>query len=164
MLKKAQELNDSAARFSAAGRNIKIVLKNLKDDQAYERYTVDSACNSNCAFVPAESDQPVTAAAPAMSFLLNPYSVNVVVLTKKPKEAERPKEIEKAFEEASKQKEEPEQAVETPRPQEAVKPKEVEKPKEPAAAKPDAGAEAPKGISQPQDAAAGADAEPSAAK
>lgn len=158
MLKKAQELNDSAARFSAAGRNIKIVLKNLKDDQVYERYTVDSACNSNCAFVPVESDQPVTAAAPAIPFVLNPYSVNVVVLTKKPKEAERPKEIEKAFEEASKQKEEPEQAAEALKSQEAVKPKEAEKPKEPEAA------EAPKGMGQPQDNTAVAGPEPTAAK
>jgi hypothetical protein len=122
MLKKAQELNDSAARFSSAGRNIKIVLKNLKEDQVYERYTVDSACNSNCAFVPAEADQPVQAAAPAISIVLNPYSVNVLVLTKKPKEAERPKEIEKAFEEASKQKEEPAQAADAAKPQDNAAP------------------------------------------
>jgi hypothetical protein len=149
MLKKAQELNDSSARFSAAGRNIKIVLKNLKDDQVYERYAVDSACNSNCAFVPAEADQPVTAAAPVISFVLNPYSVNVVVLTKKPKEAERPKEIEKAFEEASKQKEET-AAVKTEAGQQTTPPESVKA----EVSKPE----------KPQDAAAPADAEPATAK
>ncbi|MCU0650636.1 MAG: hypothetical protein MUC52_00175 [Candidatus Omnitrophica bacterium] len=101
MIKKAQELNDSAARYSAAGRNLRITLKNLKDDHQYELYTVDSGCNSNCEFTPSAKDQPVPAAAPVISLVLNPYSVHVVILTKKPKEADRPKEIEKALEEAA---------------------------------------------------------------
>jgi beta-xylosidase len=103
MLKKAQELNDSAARYSAAGRNIKIVLKNLKEDYIVQRFTGDSACNSNCELLPAEIDQVVSAGTSSISLVLNPYSVNLVVLIKKSKEeAQRPQEIEKALEEAAK--------------------------------------------------------------
>ncbi|MFA6384479.1 MAG: hypothetical protein WCY10_03820 [Candidatus Omnitrophota bacterium] len=120
MLKKAQELNDSAARFSAAGRNFKVVLKNLKDDYIAERYTVDSACNSNCDLIAEALEQNVSAGITSINLVLNPYSVNLIVLTKKAKEeVSRPQEIEKALEEAAKQKE-------APPAQEAVKPSEIE--------------------------------------
>ncbi|MFA5100955.1 MAG: hypothetical protein WC547_08750 [Candidatus Omnitrophota bacterium] len=125
MLKKAQELNDSAARFSAAGRNFKIVLKNLKEDYVVERYTVDSACNSNCELLPAGLEQSASAGGLSISLMLNPYSVNLVVFTKKTKEeAQRPQEIERALEEAEKKKE-------IPRIPEVAKPQEIDKIKEP---------------------------------
>jgi hypothetical protein len=120
MLKKAQELNDSAARFSAAGRNIKIVIKNLKEDYIAERYTVDSACNSNCDLLPVEIEQAVSGGAASINLVLNPYSVNLVVLTKKEKEELRPQEIEKALEAAAKQKE-AQSAQEAVKPVEALK-------------------------------------------
>jgi hypothetical protein len=105
MLKKAQELNDSAARFSAAGRNIKIGLKNLKEEYIARRYTVDSACNSNCELLAQDLELAVSAGASTVSMALNPYSVNLVVLTKKSKEILRPQEIDKALEQAAQKKE-----------------------------------------------------------
>ncbi|MDD4941671.1 MAG: hypothetical protein PHS64_00115 [Candidatus Omnitrophica bacterium] len=105
MLKKAQELNDSAARFSASGRNIKFVIKNLKDEYTAERYTVDASCNSNCELSAAALEQSASAGTVSIPMTLNPYSVNLVVLTKKPKEEMRPREIDKALEEAAQRKE-----------------------------------------------------------
>lgn len=96
MLKKAQDLSDSAARFSAAGRNLKIFLKNLKEEYVYSRYTVDSSCNSNCGSNPSEMNIPVPLTGPAVSISLNPYSVNLLVLTKKPKELEKNPVVENA--------------------------------------------------------------------
>jgi hypothetical protein len=119
MLKKAQELNDSAARYSAAARNIKIVLKNLKEEYIAQRYIVDSACNTNCDLVSTDLDLAVAAGTVTIPLVLNPYSVNMVVLTKKPKEAQRPQEIEKALEEAARQKN-------AQKPDEAERPKEAE--------------------------------------
>ncbi|HQO37381.1 MAG TPA: hypothetical protein PLP56_03970 [Candidatus Omnitrophota bacterium] len=105
MLKKAQELNDSAARFSAAGRNIKFVIKNLKDDYTAERYTVDSSCNSNCELSAVPLELSAAAGAVSIPMTLNPYSSNLIVLTRKPKEEMRPQEIDKALEEAAQRKE-----------------------------------------------------------
>lgn len=122
MLKKAQELNDSAARYSSAARNIKIVLKNLKEDYQAERYTVDSGCNSNCEMVPQELEQAVAPGTSSISMVLNPYSASLLVLTKKPKDQMRPQEIEKALEEAAKRGEAPQEQA-----------KELEKSPEPAA-------------------------------
>jgi hypothetical protein len=127
MLKKAQELNDSAARFSAAGRNIKIVLKNVKEDYVAERYTVDSACNSNCDLPAVELEQVASAGSTSISLVLNPYSVNLVVLTKRQKEALRPQEIDKALEEAAKQKEIQQEQPKEPEKPGASKPLAVEK-------------------------------------
>ncbi|HOU35766.1 MAG TPA: hypothetical protein PK562_00680 [Candidatus Omnitrophota bacterium] len=114
MLKKAQELNDSAARYSSAARNIKIVLKNLKEDYLAERYTVDSGCNSNCEMVPQELEQTVAPGTSSISMVLNPYSASLLVLTKKPKDQMRPHEIEKALEEAAKRKEAPQEQAKEP--------------------------------------------------
>ncbi len=51
LLKKAQGLNDKAKKFSTTTRNIKIALKDLKENYLYSRYTVDSSCGINCDFV-----------------------------------------------------------------------------------------------------------------
>lgn len=133
MLKKAQELNDSAARFSASGRNIKFVIKNLKDEYTAERYTVDSSCNSNCELSAAALEQSASAGTVSIPMTLNPYSVNLVVLTKKPKEEMRPREIDKALEKAAQRKEaRQETAVEPEKQAEPVEPDAVQG--EPAAA------------------------------
>jgi len=111
MLKKAQELNEMAAKFSASVRNIRIVVKNLKDEYTAQRYIVDSGCNSNCEMTSQDIEQSVSAKGSSISMALNPYSVNLVVLTKKGKEEIRPQEIEKALEEAAMRKEVPQEQV-----------------------------------------------------
>ncbi|MDD5730872.1 MAG: hypothetical protein PHN57_07085 [Candidatus Omnitrophica bacterium] len=118
ILKHAQELNDSATKYMFAGRNIKINIKNLnnsgktpeqakqelkqetKQEQGaataaaagetylYERYTVDSSCSMNCVFVPVEEKEVNVYDSFQQTLTLNPYSVNLIILKKKPKEAE----------------------------------------------------------------------------
>jgi hypothetical protein len=90
LFKKAQELNDQANKFSAANRNVKITLKNLKGDYLYQRYTVDATCSLNCDFVPAE-ERVVSISEPYQETLsMAPYSVNLIVLKKKPPEPPQP--------------------------------------------------------------------------
>jgi len=107
LLKKALELNDKTNKFEYTARNIKISIKNLnpvknlrkkdgdnstpsgeKDNYLYQRYTVDSACSQNCEFTPREQ-KDITAAETYQEVLtLNPYSVQMIILKKKPKEPE----------------------------------------------------------------------------
>jgi len=84
LLQKAQEIYSRGEKFKTTPRNIKISLKNLKDNYLYQRYAVDEACSLNCAFTPAE-EKETTASAEAYqeSLVLKPYSVNMVVLKKK---------------------------------------------------------------------------------
>jgi beta-xylosidase len=88
ILKKAQELNDLAKRLGATGRNIKIGIKNLKENYLYERYAVDSACSLRCEFAPVEKKELNTGESYQETLTLNPYSVNMIMLKKKPKEPE----------------------------------------------------------------------------
>ena len=99
MLKKAQELNDSARRLQTNPRNIKIGLKNLQDTYLYERYSVDSACRSSCDFLPLEKKEISASPLYLETLILNPYSVHLIVLKKKPPEPESPPPLpEKALE------------------------------------------------------------------
>ncbi|MBU4346669.1 MAG: hypothetical protein KKH29_05030 [Candidatus Omnitrophica bacterium] len=90
LLKKVQELNDRAQNSGSTNRNIKINIKNLKGDYSYQRYAIDSSCNLNCQFMPIE-EKEVSASGPYQEILkLEPYSVNMIILKKKPKEPESP--------------------------------------------------------------------------
>ena len=86
LLKKAQELNDRAIKFKSGARNVKLVVKNLKENYLYQRYVVDSSCSINCAFTPVEEKELNLSAPHTEALKLNPYSVNMIVLTKKPAE------------------------------------------------------------------------------
>jgi hypothetical protein len=88
VLKKGQELNEQAAKFSNTERTLKLNIKNLKDDYAYQRYTVDSSCTLNCDFVPAEEKAIKVTDAYQETLTLKPYSVNMLIFKKKPKEPE----------------------------------------------------------------------------
>jgi hypothetical protein len=87
-LKKALELSDRAKTFASQPRNIKIGIKNLKDNHLYQRYAVDSSCASDCKFVPIEEKEISIADTYQETLSLNPYSVNLIILRKKPKEPE----------------------------------------------------------------------------
>lgn len=91
ILKKARELGDLARGESANGRNIKIEIKNLSvgnEKYVYQRYTVDSSCSSNCEFSPVEEKDISADEAYQEQLTLKPYSVQMIVLKKKPKEPE----------------------------------------------------------------------------
>ncbi len=112
LLKRAKELNDLATKNMFCSRNIKLTIKNLfavkasEQPQAdavaagipvekylYQRYTVDSACSINCEFVPAEEKEISLAGMFQQSLTINPYSVNLIILRKKPKEPEPPPQV-----------------------------------------------------------------------
>jgi hypothetical protein len=86
LLKKTQEIYDKAAKFTSGARKVNMTVKNTKGDYLYQRYSVDSACSKNCAFAPVE-EKTLNLSDPYQETLtLEPYSVQMVVLTKKPQE------------------------------------------------------------------------------
>ncbi len=88
LLKKAQELNDGALKSGSNARNIKIDIKNLKGNYIYQRYAVDSSCYKDCFFTPVEEKEVDILDLYQERLVLNPYSVNLIILKKSP-----PKEI-----------------------------------------------------------------------
>jgi hypothetical protein len=86
VLKKAQDLNDQATKFKDASRNLKISIKNLKKNYLYQRYVVDSACSANCEFVPVEEKEIAATDLYQETLVLNPYSVQMIILKEKPPE------------------------------------------------------------------------------
>jgi hypothetical protein len=88
VLKKAKELNERAIKFKSSCRNIKIGIKNLKENYLYQRYTVDSSCSNECKFAPVEEKEVSPADLYQELLCLSPYSVNLVILKPKPKEPE----------------------------------------------------------------------------
>lgn len=87
ILKKALELNSRAKRLKASARNMKINIKNLKNHSLYQRYTVDSSCGLNCAFVPVEEQEINPTELYQEELLLEPYSVHLIILKTKPRQA-----------------------------------------------------------------------------
>ncbi len=84
LLNKARELDIKAKQFAAASRSIKINLKNIQGEFFYRCFTVDSSCALNCEFKPAEEKEIIAAGAYEENLSLSPYSVNLIVLNKKP--------------------------------------------------------------------------------
>lgn len=105
LLNKALELNEMAKKFLSEARNLKLVIKGLKDNYAYERYLIDSSCSVNCKFEPAEQKDIVTSADYQEPLSLSPYSVQMILLKKKPKE-ETPTVPQEALTAVSKEAEE----------------------------------------------------------
>ena len=83
LLKKAQELNEQAIKFMDANRNLRLGIKNLKDNYLYQRYTIDSACSQSCEFIPAEEKEVVVSDLYQETLTLKPYSLNLIILKKK---------------------------------------------------------------------------------
>ena len=83
LLKKAQELNEQAIKFMEASRNLKLGIKNLKDNYLYQRYTVDAACSQSCEFIPAEEKEAAISDLYQETLILKPYSLNLIILKKK---------------------------------------------------------------------------------
>ncbi|MBN1913358.1 MAG: hypothetical protein JW788_03050, partial [Candidatus Omnitrophica bacterium] len=88
ILKKAQELYAQAEKMKPKARNITVSLKNIKESYSYKRYTIDASCSIGCGFAPIEEKEVSAQESYQESLLLNPYSLNLIVLNKKPKEEE----------------------------------------------------------------------------
>lgn len=84
MLKKTQELNDSANIFMASAREVKLNIKNLKGSYSYDKYIVDSSCVLDCAFTPVESRQIDCSGLYQEKISMPPYSVQMLVFKKLP--------------------------------------------------------------------------------
>jgi len=86
VLKKAQDLSAKALRAKSANRNFKLGIKNLKGNYSYQRYAVNQICGSECKFAAIEEKQVSSSAPFQETIVLEPYSVNMVILKKKPVE------------------------------------------------------------------------------
>ncbi|MDD4980421.1 MAG: hypothetical protein PHC54_03980 [Candidatus Omnitrophica bacterium] len=90
LLKKAQELYDKAAKFKSEARKLNVSIKNIKGDYLYQRYAVDSSCAKNCAFTPAEKKELNLSGPYQEALNLSPYSVEMIILARKPEGAAEP--------------------------------------------------------------------------
>ncbi|MFH0935850.1 MAG: cellulase family glycosylhydrolase [Candidatus Omnitrophota bacterium] len=85
LLRRAKELNEKAARFSLSARRINLNINNLKKgDYTYQRFAVDSSCSTDCKFVPLEEKEISAAGIYQEALELSPYSVQMIILEKKP--------------------------------------------------------------------------------
>ncbi len=88
LLTEARKLNDLYLKLSSTPRNLKIEVKNLKNTYIYERYVIDASCALDCAFLPVENKEVVPVDLYQEKLVVNPYSVQLIVLKEKPKEPE----------------------------------------------------------------------------
>ncbi|MCK9432864.1 MAG: hypothetical protein M0R00_07900, partial [Candidatus Omnitrophica bacterium] len=61
-----------------------INLKNVNGDYSYSRFTVDASCGLDCDFKPSLEKEISTQGSYQDELILGPYSVNLIILTKKP--------------------------------------------------------------------------------
>jgi len=59
-------------------------IKNIKGDYLYQKYKIDSSCSNNCTFAPAEEKELNLSDYYQETLSLSPYSVNMIILNKKP--------------------------------------------------------------------------------
>lgn len=86
MLKKAQELNTEMNKFSSIDRKVRINIKNLKENYLYQRYAIDSSSGFNAEFIPVEENPASGAELFSVLLTMPPYSVQEIILAKKPQE------------------------------------------------------------------------------
>jgi len=89
LLKKTQEVQERATKMSQVHRAVKISIKNLKDTYSYERFVVEPPCGLSCEWKPAEEKEVLAQEVFQETLTLKPYSVHLIILKKKPKEAEK---------------------------------------------------------------------------
>jgi len=93
LLKKALEAHDVLQRHKESPRQLKLTIKNVKQDYLYSRYSVDSSCSINCEFYPQEEKVlSVVNQSCSEKLALSPYSVHLLVLKPRPPEPEPPAE------------------------------------------------------------------------
>ncbi len=88
LLRKAIELNDKAAHWAANSRMLKLGLGGIKEKYSWVRYGLDLSCSAGCKFQPLE-EKEIDFSQPFKEPLeLKPYSVQLIILKKKPKTEE----------------------------------------------------------------------------
>lgn len=94
LLGQARQLDIQAKRFSLEPRSLKLEIKGLSGNFIYERYFVDSSCSTDCEFNPIEKKEISVSLLYEEELILQPYSVCLVVLKKKPEDTQdKPKLI-----------------------------------------------------------------------
>jgi xylan 1,4-beta-xylosidase len=88
LLNKTKELNMHYLKFNATARNLKLGIKNLKSSYLYQRYVIDSSCSLDCEFAPLEKKELGPTDLYQETLVLNPYSVQLIILKEKAKESE----------------------------------------------------------------------------
>jgi len=86
MFNQAIELNTLAKKFSTANRKINVSFKGRKDLYMLSQYTVSSKCNRDCEFSTGEQKEVDLNQGYLATLELSPYSVQLLVLKKKPPE------------------------------------------------------------------------------
>jgi hypothetical protein len=86
LLNKARELADKAKELEGSARSLKINIKGLKGNYAYNRFTVDSSCGLDCELKPVEEKDITGQDMYQEDLKVTPYSVNLIILKKKPVE------------------------------------------------------------------------------
>jgi hypothetical protein len=84
LLESARKLHEQSKRLLASNRKVRIKIKNLKGEYLYQLYKVDSSCARDCDFAPAEEKYIPASEIVEEGIDLAPYSVNMIVLKKKP--------------------------------------------------------------------------------
>jgi len=84
----AIEIGDTAKKYSALSRKLKLSIKGLQGAYLYSRYEVSSGCSYDCAFTPAEEKEINFDKVYEGQLELAPYSVQLLVFKKKPAEAQ----------------------------------------------------------------------------
>ncbi|MFH1247657.1 MAG: hypothetical protein V1490_00700 [Candidatus Omnitrophota bacterium] len=86
MLNTALELHERYQKFITADRDVKISIKNLKGKFKYLKYVLDSSCSLDCGFTFNEEKEIDAGQLYEEVLSLKPYSLNMIVLEKKPAE------------------------------------------------------------------------------
>ncbi len=84
LLKKAQELQARVKEYAQAERQVTLVIKNIKENYLYQRFSIDSSCGLYCELPLVEEKQIGAQVAHKETLPLKPYSVNIIVLRKAP--------------------------------------------------------------------------------
>lgn len=89
LLEKARDLDAKATQLKVANRNLKLGFDKLEGKYIYQRYVIDAKSNSD-KFVPLETKEIDGGEARLYqeNLALSPYSVNMIILKKKPQEPE----------------------------------------------------------------------------
>ncbi|MBI4706805.1 MAG: cellulase family glycosylhydrolase [Candidatus Omnitrophica bacterium] len=83
LMSKAKEKYLDARKFDSGFRNLKLGIKNLKDNYLYERYVIDSSCHADCDFSVMETKEIQGNLLYEEALSLSPYSVQMIILKKK---------------------------------------------------------------------------------
>lgn len=91
LLRRSAELYRFKNDRAAGDQTLSLVLRNMKEDFLLQRYQVDDSCADSCLFLPDELRQlSGSTAVCTLQLQLKPYSVQLLVFSKKPKTVEQP--------------------------------------------------------------------------